>query len=54
MTFQLRVNRQVGSLRITLLRSKLHQIETGIVLTEYKAYRCALVDSQDSLGLILG
>ena len=28
MAFQLRVNRQVGSLRITLLRSKLHQIET--------------------------
>ena len=31
MAFQLRVNRQVGSLRITLLRSKLHRIETGIV-----------------------
>ena len=30
----LRVNRQVGSLRINLLRSKLHWIETGIVLTE--------------------
>ena len=27
----LRVNRQVGSLQITLLRSKLHRIETGIV-----------------------
>ena len=29
MTFQLRVNRQVGSRRITSLRSKLHRIETG-------------------------
>ena len=31
MAFQLRVNRQVSSLRITLLRSKLHRIETRIV-----------------------
>ena len=31
MAFQLRVNLQVGSLRITLLRSKLHRIETVIV-----------------------
>ena len=31
MAFQLRVNRQVGSLRITLLQSKLHRIEAGIV-----------------------
>ena len=31
MAFQLPVNRQVGSLRITLLRSKLHQMETGII-----------------------
>ena len=31
MVFQLHENRQVGSLRITLLRSKLHRIETGIV-----------------------
>ena len=31
MAFQLPVNRQVGSLWITLLRSKLHRIETAIV-----------------------
>ena len=31
MAFQLGVNRQVGSLRITLLQSKLHRNETGII-----------------------
>ena len=31
LAFQLHVNKQVSSLRITLLRSKLHHIEAGIV-----------------------
>ena len=36
--FQLCVNRQVGSLQITLLQSKLHRIETGIVQYPSFAY----------------